>query len=498
MGDTIFASLAQHDKTQPAVIVPGGPTLTYGDVDRLVDEAAARLVAAGITRGDRVALALPNGPESLLLFLAVARVATACPLNPAYTKDEFRFYLEDTGARCLVAPSGIDTVATEALAEGGIVVRVDLDAAGRWSVEAPHRVAAAEAPDPRADDVALVLHTSGTTGRPKRVPLSHGNLSFAAEVIRAHYTLEAQDVTVCVMPLFHIHGLVASAIATLISGGTVVVPRNPSPLAFWPLVRAVGLTWFSASPSLHKLVLMRAPRDAALHLGGLRFVRSCSAAMAPEQVNEMEACFGAPLIEAYGMTEACHQMASNPLPPAPRVLGSVGQPTGTEIAVMDDAGRLLPAGSSAEVAVRGPSVMAGYEGNPEANAASFAAGWFRTGDRGRLDDEGFLTLEGRIKELINRGGEKVSPVEVDRVLESHPRIREAVTFGVPHPVWGEEVAAVIVASDQLTEKEVIAYCRERLVSFKVPQRIYFVDVVPRTPTGKVQRRAVAAAIAESE
>lgn len=220
--------------------------------------------------------------------------------------------------------------------------------------------------------------------------------------------------------------------------------------------------------------------------------------MAPEQVNEMEACFGAPLIEAYGMTEACHQMASNPLPPAPRVLGSVGQSTGTEIAVMDDAGRVLPAGSSAEVAVRGPSVMAGYEGNPEANAASFAAGWFRTGDRGRLDAEGFLTLEGRIKELINRGGEKVSPLEVDRVLESHPRIREAVTFGVPHPVWGEEVAAVIVASDQLTEKEVIAYCRERLVSFKVPQRIYFVDVVPRTPTGKVQRRAVAAAIAESE
>jgi acyl-CoA synthetase (AMP-forming)/AMP-acid ligase II len=214
-------------------------------------------------------------------------------------------------------------------------------------------------------------------------------------------------------------------------------------------------------------------------------------------MHDLEAAFGAPVLEAYGMTEAAHQMASNPLPPDPRKPGSVGPGTGVGISIMDDKGRHLPPNERGEICIKGPNVIRGYENNPEANATSFFGDWFRTGDQGFLDENGYLTLVGRLKELINRGGEKISPREIDEVLLTHPKVAEAVCFGVPHPTWGEEVAACVVLREPVTESELMAYCRERLADFKRPKQIHITDTIPRTATGKIQRRIVAQAFSSA-
>src|SRR5205823_7009561 len=261
------------------------------------------------------------------------------------------------------------------------------------------------------------------------------NRSIPTGNVARSYALAPDDVSLCPMPLFHVHGLVASTLATLSTGGVVVVPERFNPLSFWRVAHEHGATWYSAVPPLHQLLLARAAAGAGRPSGAerLRFIRSCSAPLAPQMMHELEAAFGAPVLEAYGMTEAAHQMASNPLPPEERKPGSVGRGTHVEISIMDANGRHLGIGEHGEVVIRGPNVIGGYENNPEANAASFTDGWFHTGDQGYLDADSYLTLVGRIKELINRGGEKISPREVDEVLLAHPAIAEAVCFGVPHP-----------------------------------------------------------------
>jgi acyl-CoA synthetase (AMP-forming)/AMP-acid ligase II len=323
------------------------------------------------------------------------------------------------------------------------------------------------------------------------VPLRHRNLLTSADNIVRWYQLTPDDVSLCIMPLFHVHGLVASTLATFASGGAVVVPRRYSPLGFRPLMEATRPTWFTASPTPHQLILSRIQDRRPPGCERLRFIRSCSAALAPAQMETMENLFGVPVLEAYGMTEASHQMASNPLPPEHRMPGSVGRGTGVEIAILDDAGNEISTGSSGEVAVRGPNVIDAYENNPEANASSFTRGWFRTGDLGVLDSEGYLRLLSRIKELINRGGEKIAPREIDEVLEAHPAVKEAVSFGVPHPTWGEEVGAAVVLREPVTEKELLAFARSRLADFKVPRHLHIVESIPKTPTGKIQRRFIA-------
>src|SRR5262249_54389851 len=270
------------------------------------------------------------------------------------------------------------------------------------------------------------------------------NLAASTKNIVAHYGLSPDDVSLCVMPLFHVHGLVASTLSTLLSGGAVAVPVKFNPLSFWRTVRDTKATWYSAVPTIHNLLLSRVGNERLAGAEGLRFIRFCSASLLPEMMEQMERVFGVPVLEAYGMTEASHQMASNPQPPAARKPGSVGRGTGVGIGIMDNDGNLLPPDARGEVVIQGPNVVAGYENNPEANAKSFTNGWFRTGDQGFLDAEGYLTLTGRIKELINRGGEKIGPREIDEVLLSHPAVAEAVCFGVPHPAWGEEVAAAVV------------------------------------------------------
>jgi acyl-CoA synthetase (AMP-forming)/AMP-acid ligase II len=319
------------------------------------------------------------------------------------------------------------------------------------------------------------------------VPLLHRNLAASARTIAAGYGLGVDDVSYCAMPLFHIHGLVASVLAALGAGGSVVVPRRFTPAGFLDDLGRFGVTWASAGPTIYTMVLERSARGGDAAVGsGLRFLRSCSSALSPALMAQVEERFGVPLVEAYGMTEASHQMASNPLPPGERKPGSVGLPTGTEIAIAGPDGGFVPAGTSGEVCIRGPGVTPGYLANPEANAASFFDGWFRTGDVGSLDGDGYLRLEGRIKEMVIRGGENISPYEVEAALLAHPAVREAACFGLPDEKYGEEVAAVVVG--EVTPDELIAHCRGRLAAFKAPKRVYVVDAIPKTATGKLQRQ----------
>ena len=489
---------APADKT--ALILPEqNIRVTYGALRTQVQAVAEQLAAAGVGRGDRVASALPNGLPTIVSFLAASIAGTAAPLNPAYKEDEFRFYLEDTTAKVLILPPEGADEARRAAGDRVPILGIDMDASGSVSltgVSGRKPIA-----PPAVDDVALVLHTSGSTGRPKRVPLKHANLSISAQNVARSYALTADDVSLCVMPLFHVHGLVASTLATLSTGGTVVVPAKFSPLSFWRVARDYGVTWYSAVPTLHQLLLARAgepldetrgrPKPAGTEK--LRFIRSCSAALPPQVMHALEAAFGAPVLEAYGMTEAAHQMASNPLPPIERKPGSVGPGTDVRISIMDKEGRHLKQGEQGEVVIQGPNVIRGYENNPEANASSFVDGWFRTGDQGYLDADGYLHLVARIKELINRGGEKISPRDIDEVLLTHPAVAEAVCFGVPHGTWGEEVAAAVVLRDAASEADLLAYCRERLADYKRPKQIHITDAIPRTATGKIQRGAVAKA-----
>lgn len=497
MPTTLLDLLRSTPAEQTAIILPEqNIRVTYGGLRNQVEAVAETLAASGINRGDRVGMALPNGLPTIVGFLAASVAGTAAPLNPAYKEDEFRFYLEDTRARVLLLPPDGAQGARRAAGDRVPVLTIGMDAAGVVRLSgAPRGVPITS---PSVDDVALILHTSGSTGRPKRVPLSHANLSISAGNIARSYALTSSDVSLCVMPLFHVHGLVASTLATLATGGTVVMPGKFNPLSFWRVVRDHGVTWYSAVPTLHQLLLARAEPGSSRPAGAekLRFIRSCSASLPPQVMHDLEAAFGAPVLEAYGMTEAAHQMASNPLPPGERKPGSVGPGTDVRLSIMDGSGRHLKPGERGEVVIQGPNVIKGYEGNAEANAISFIDGWFRTGDQGFLDADGYLTLVGRLKELINRGGEKISPREIDEVLLAHPAVAEAVCFGVPHPTWGEEVAAAVVLREAATESDLLAYCRERLSDYKRPKQIHITDAIPRTATGKIQRRVVAEAYSQ--
>jgi acyl-CoA synthetase (AMP-forming)/AMP-acid ligase II len=350
-----------------------------------------------------------------------------------------------------------------------------------------------------ADDIALILHTSGSTGRPKRVPLRHFNLAVSSANVANTYALSEEDVSLCIMPLFHIHGLIASTMATLLSGGAVVVPDKFNALSFWRTVREHRVTWYSGVPTMHQLLLARAhqkPVEAAT----LRFVRSCSAPLSAELIHKIEGLLEVPFVEAYGMTEAAHQMSSNPLPPRHRKAGSVGVGTGPRISIMDKEGNLLGTDQRGEIVIQGANVFRGYENNPEANALAFVNGWFRTGDQGLLDEDCYLHLTGRIKDIIIRGGENVAPHEVDQILLRHPAVAAAVTFGCTHPTLGEEVAAAVVLHEPhgATESMLIKHCRESLAEYKCPKKIYLVKSIPTTATGKVQRRMVAAALTDNQ
>ena len=495
-GESLAALLAGGEAGHPALIVPdSGEVLTYTQVAARVEALAQRLAGLGVRRGDRVALALPNGPDVVLLLLAVTALgAAAAPLNPAYTATEYQFFLTDIAPRLMLIPASGAAAATAA-ATGITVIGVRPTGDGPPELLADGQAATLQrAFEPGSpEDVALILHTSGTTSRPKQVPLRQRNLMASARTIAAHYRLGQADVSFCVMPLFHIHGLVASTFAALGAGGAVIAPRRFTPQRFWPQAREHGATWLSAGPTLHQMILDRVGDGGPP--GTLRFVRSCSSALAPALLKRAEQTYQAPMLEAYGMTEASHQMTSNPLPPAGRVPTSVGVPTGTVVRIVDQAGTPLPAGSGGEVVIRGPGVMSGYVSNPAATAEAFFGDWFRTGDRGVLRD-GYLYLEGRIKEMIIRGGENIAPAEIEQVLTSHPAVRDAVCFGVPDAKYGELVGAAVTLRADAEPGDLIKHCRGQLAAFKVPAQIDMLEEIPRTPTGKVQRRRVGEFIAQ--
>ena len=493
MQRTTFAELfADPRAADPAIIsIAPAATLSYRRLSDQIDQVAEQLSAAGLRPGDCVAVSLPNGIEFIVLFLALTRARlVVAASNPAFRSEELRSSIEDTHARALIAHRD-DPVARDAASAARVPVwSCAVDASGSVTLDCPGASRGTH-PSPDPNDVALVMRTSGTTGRPKVVPLTHRNVLTSTLDIAAHYGLTAADRSLVVMPLFHGHGLIGAALSTLSSGGALIVPPRFSASTFWAEFREHRATWYSAVPTIHQVLLMRADEDRAPS-SGPRFIRSCSASLLPAVLTNLENRFGAPVIEAYGMTESAHQAASNPLPPRAHKAGSVGLPTGIEIAIIDGAGKHLPANRSGEVIVRGVHVMGGYRENPEANAASFIDGWFRTGDLGVIDSDGYLALTGRIKELINRGGEKISPVEIEAILVQNPAVAEASVFGVPDTKYGEEVWAAVVLKGQIDPAQLQAFCRERLSDFKVPKEIRIVSALPKSATGKVVRRDVAA------
>jgi acyl-CoA synthetase (AMP-forming)/AMP-acid ligase II len=504
MPATLSSLLSVHAADAPAFGAPDRVWMRYGDLRGLSGRVLGALRGAGVGPRDRVAIVLPNGPEMAAAFVTVAQGAVTAPLNPAYRREEFEFYLTDLKARAIILAEGETGPAHEAAtAQGLMVLRLVADRdgpAGSFSLVAEGDTGA---PLPLTDlpgegDVALILHTSGTTSRPKIVPLLQSNVAASACHIRDSLALTASDRCLNMMPLFHIHGLIAAVSSSLAAGASVWCAPGFDALRFFGWLDAAKPTWYSAVPTMHQTILARAARNAdVIARNPLRLIRSSSASLPAQVMVELGQTFGAPVIEAYGMTEAAHQMASNPLPPRAQKPGSVGIAAGPALRIAHEVENRLLDGGVGEVVISGPNVTPGYEGNAEANARNFFVDqglrWFRTGDQGSLDDEGYLSLTGRLKEIINRGGEKVSPLEVDGVLMDHPAVQQVVTFGMPHAKLGEEVAAAVVLREgmEATERDIRDFAAARLADFKVPRRVVILPEIPKGATGKLMRIGLA-------
>ncbi len=451
----------------------------------------------GVRRDESVVLMMPNGPEAATAFLAVSSAAVCAPLNPSYTQKEFEFYLSDLKAKALIVqgPQGLPVVvAAEGLGIPIIELKPESDReAGLFTLNGTcfgggsgQGYLAPAAPD----DVALLLHTSGTTSRPKIVPLTQKNLSLSALSIARSLELGSEDTCLNVMPLFHIHGLLGALLSSVSAGAAVACSSGFDPERFFATLEELEPTWYTAVPTMHQAVLASASDFAVVvKRSRLRFIRSCSASLPPQIMRSLEETFNVPVVEAYGMTECSHQISVNPLPPGMRKAGSVGRATGPEVAIMAPDGNLLGAEVTGEIVIRGGMVTGGYRDNPKANGEAFVNGWFRTGDQGRMDSDGYIYITGRIKEIINRGGEKISPREIDEALLEHPDVKQAACFAVPHAKLGEDVAAavVLVTGSHASEAVLRGFLSERLAGFKVPTRIIILDEIPKGPTGKVRR-----------
>jgi acyl-CoA synthetase (AMP-forming)/AMP-acid ligase II len=494
---TLHELMAAGADDAPAVGAPGTIALTYRGLRALVEQTIATLNGFGIGRNDRVAIVLPNGPDMATAFIAIASGTTAAPLNPGYKAEEFEFYMSDVKAKALVVEQGSTSPAIAVAQKLGMKLITlhpeHAKGAGCFRLTTSNASGNCIQGFAEPDEIALILHTSGTTSRPKIVPLSQRNVSVSAGNIAATLSFTAKDCGLTIMPLFHIHGLIAGTLAPLSAGGRVFCTSGFDALKFFGWMDEAKPTWYTAVPTMHQAILTRAPRNKEIIARNpLRFTRSSSSSMPPQVIGELEKTFGAPMIEAYGMTEASHQMASNPLAGV-RKPGAVGVAAGPEVAIMGDNGELLKPGEIGEIVIRGDNVTKGYENNPAANATAFTNGWFRTGDQGVMDADRYVSLTGRLKEIINRGGEKISPREVDEILMDHPAVRQVVVFAMPHDKLGEEVAAAIVLRDgaAANEKELREFCSQRLAAFKVPRKIVFLEQIPLGATGKLQRIGLA-------
>jgi acyl-CoA synthetase (AMP-forming)/AMP-acid ligase II/acyl carrier protein len=501
--DLLYRLILDQSKRSPeapAIQSADNAVITYRQLSDHLHSTALQLNRMGFQSGERLAVVLPNGPEMATAFLAISSVCICAPLNPAYPVAEFQFSLSDLHVKALVALPGDDHPACTAAAALGIPVlhlRTDPQLPGIFELsgDLPFDNGITEPTLSGLDDLALVLHTSGTTSRPKIVPLTHCNIFFSVKNIAETYLLTPADRCLNMMPLFHIHGLMGALAASLASGASIVCTPGYLPDQVLGWLSELEPTWYTAVPTIHQSILeqVRLQPDIAKQ-AHLRFIRSCSSSLAPQLAQDLETTFEAPVLEAYGMTEATHQMASNPLPPNSRKFGSVGPATGTtRISIMDEDGKSLPTKSIGEICIRGENVISGYENNPAANAASFTGGWLRTGDLGFLDEDGYLFIQGRSKEIINRGGEKISPREIDEALLRHPAVRQAVAFAVPHPFLGEDVGVAIILREGHTAsvQELRQYVATNLADYKVPRKIVFLKEIPKGPTGKIQRIGLA-------
>ncbi|KAK4162672.1 hypothetical protein QBC43DRAFT_75413 [Cladorrhinum sp. PSN259] len=512
MTATTLQSAIQGAPSSVAVIVPSKPnalTVTYKDLVAEVTSFQKKLAAIGIAQGSPVSIATVNSYEFIVSFLAASwQRGIAAPLNPAYKQEEFEFYIDDVKTAIILVPKGAYKAGSPAVKaaqkfKAAIAetywddtkneVALDVKELGQLQGKPAQSLL-----KPQPEDVALILHTSGTTSRPKVVPLSHRNLTRTMYNIKATYQLTPEDRTMLVMPLFHVHGLLCGLLAPLLAGGSMVVPTKFSAKDFWVDFTTYKANWYTAVPTIHQILLKHPTPNP---LPKIRFIRSCSSPLSPTVFYALEKTYNAPVLEAYAMTEAAHQMTSNPLPPAKRKPGTVGIGQGVEVVILDDAGNLVPQGQEGEISIKGENVTSGYLNNPEANKSAFtASGYFRTGDQGKLDEDGYVVITGRIKELINKGGEKISPIELDNVLTRHPAVSEAVSFAIPDEMYGQEVAVAIVLKQgqKVDGEELKKWAGEKLAKFKVPKKVYFTDVMPKTATGKIQRRIVAEEMVKKE
>jgi len=451
----------------------------------------------GIGRNDRVVIALENGPEMAVAFIAMASCVTCVPLNPNYRADEFESYMSRVNAKALVVDSENGSAAKDAGTALGLSIielSPERDAeAGIFQLSGGAGLSKPREGFAQPEEQALLLHTSGTTSAPKIVPLTQGNICSMATNNQLFLGLTGDDLCLNVMPLFHSTGLIGVTLSSIISGAGVVCPQGFYAPKFVEWFQEFGPTWFTAVPSIHQAILLRtAVERDRVSQNRLRFIRSSSSALPRSVLQELEATFNAPVIESYGLTE-CGMIACNPLPPGKRKVGSVGVPTLVDLAVVDELGGLLAPHETGEVVVRGACVMTSYEADATVREESFTGDWFKTGDQGFLDTSGYLFLTGRLKEIINRGGEKIAPLEVDKALMDHPAVEQAVTFAVPNEILGEEVAAAVVLRPQCTatEKQIREFVTKRLADFKVPRQLLILTEIPKGSFGKIQRNGLA-------
>ena len=450
-----------------------------------------------IEKNEVVAIVSNNGPKAATSFLSIAASATAAPLNPSYKEPEFKFYLEDLKAKILIVDSDSHFEARAAAKNLGIKILeiVERDKPGDITLfENDKEVSQKKFSPNTSTNFALVLHTSGTTSRPKIVPLTVSNILNSANNISKTLRLSNIDRYLNIMPLFHIHGLIAGVLSTFYSGGSIICSNGFDIFSFFKLIKEFNPTWYSGVPTMHQTILSRAERnEEIINQSNIRFIRSSSASLPIQVLHDLESTFSCPVIEAYGMTEASHQMTSNPMPPEKQKAGFVGKPAGPEVCIMDSQGNKLNTGEDGEVCIRGDNVTNGYENNEEANKTAFINGWFRTGDQGHFDDEGYLKISGRLKEIINRGGEKVSPLEVDNILMEHEAVEQVVTFAVKDNLLGEAIGVAIVLKSGIdcNETDIKNYARKHLADFKIPKYIRFLEEIPKGATGKLQRIGLA-------
>ena len=494
----LIAPWANKTPDAIALLAPHGSPITYSRLLAQIDNTFRKLNSIGIGRNDRVALVIPNGLNMAAALISVVSAATCAPLNPAYSTQEFAFYLSDLKVKALIIPHNMDSPSIDAANELDIpiihLIPSEESQSGIFSLEGGHTSIPHCPGLAQPEDYALVLHPSGTTSRPKIVPLTHSNICAAAYNILKVRNLKQHDRCLNVMPLFHLHGLAYALLASLMGGGSTICAPGFDSTNFFDWLDLFQPTWYTAVPTIHQSVLARGILDNRLAKGhSLRFIGTASAPMPLPVLRELGDFFDVPVIECYGMTETSGQITCNPLPPGKRKPGSVGLAVGTEVAIMDEADNLLPPDKIGEIVVKGPTVMRGYEDNPEANAKSFANGWLRTGDQGFLDSDGYLFITGRFKEIIIRGAENISPREIDDVLLEHPAILQAAAFGIPHRQLGEDVAAAVVLCDNAsaTEAEIQKFVSERIAEHKVPSRIIIVDDIPKSSTGKIKRSILA-------